>query len=209
MAITLKGLLTPAPPSPGPSYADIVFTGNNLLSVDEMNENFFYLRELALAGGSPATPSETAVIYATITSPQAANSGANVDFGTADANYSTLDTGLTWNSVTKAWTNTSGSSKVYNVSATVVFEGNPTGYRSLSIVANGAATMGTTQVPTVIDAGPGPQLPYYQTFVTVSANVLLADTEYFQVYAMQNSGQAGGLVLDQGYSVLTVSTLAV
>jgi hypothetical protein len=50
MAITLKGLLTPAPPSPGPSYANVVFTGTNLLTIDEMNNNFFYLRELALAG---------------------------------------------------------------------------------------------------------------------------------------------------------------
>ena len=61
MAITLKGLLTPTPPTPGPGYSTIVFTGNNLLTVvftgnnlltvDQMNDNFFYLRELALRIG--------------------------------------------------------------------------------------------------------------------------------------------------------------
>jgi hypothetical protein len=51
MAITLKGLLTLTPPTPGPGYSTIVFTGNNLLTVDQMNDNFFYLRELALRIG--------------------------------------------------------------------------------------------------------------------------------------------------------------
>ena len=93
---------------------------------------------------------------------------------------STVSTGLTYSTGTNAgrFTNSSGETRVYSVAITVNFDLNATGYRTAWIEKNGVKLQ-QTQVPAVSGD---------HTLMNLSTSVVLAPTDYIEIYAAQTSG---------------------
>ncbi len=98
------------------------------------------------------------------------------------------DTGVAYDAVTNPgrFINNSGAQRVFNVSTTVAFASSSTaGSRSIYILKNGTERIAQQLVTaTVQNSGTSNQ----PTIISLSAPIVLADTEYFEVYAWQNSG---------------------
>lgn len=98
--------------------------------------------------------------------------------------------GLTYDAPTDVhpgrFTNTSGETRSYSISTSIVFDINNAGYRVAWIEKVGVVKVRATTVPI---AGDYPQ-------ITLSTTVSLSPTEYFEVYAYQTSGVNLGTGVD-------------
>ena len=93
---------------------------------------------------------------------------------------SAYDTGLAYNTTTNAgrFTNNTAETKVFTVTTTVNFDSNSTGYRSAWIEKNGVKLVQDQRQAVNGD----------HTLITISTSVVLAATDYIEVYAYQTSG---------------------
>lgn len=98
------------------------------------------------------------------------------------------DTGLTYDALTNPgrFINNSGAQRVFSVSTTVSFPSTSTaGSRAVYILKNGTERVAQQLVTAVTQNGGTSNQP---TVVNVSAPLVLADGEYFEVFVWQNSG---------------------
>jgi len=117
-------------------------------------------------------------------------SNTRVAFNTQeDANGSI---GLTYDPTTNIgrFTNTSGSTKTFNISATIVYATNSTGARSTYILKGTSRIAQMTTIPTVGDA----------TVHNVTTPVKLANNEFIEVYAYHTISGGGSLNIGSGGS---------
>jgi len=100
--------------------------------------------------------------------------------------------GLTYDAVTNAgrFTNTSGVTKTFNVSSTIVYSTNSTGARSTYILKGTSRIAQMTSIPTVGDA----------TVHNVTTPVKLANNEFIEVYAYHTISGGGSLNIGSGGS---------
>jgi hypothetical protein len=149
-----------------------------------------------------AGPAETAMLRRTpsgsLSSPD--NSLQVYGFDELTLGYQYLDTGLTYNTGTKQFFNTSGARKVYNVSVSLAYASNANGLRSVEIWVNGSISGGSACVRPVGSAGD-------ITIVNVSGNIVLGDSEYFEIRGYQNSGT--NLSIINAATSISITTLAV
>ena len=111
---------------------------------------------------------------------------------------STVSTGLTYSTGTNAgrFTNLSGETRVYTISTTINFDLNATGNRTAWIEKNGVKLQ-QMQFPAV--AGD-------HTLISLSTSVMLAPTDYIEIYAEQTSGvnlAIGGAPFNGNYISIT------
>lgn len=117
-------------------------------------------------------------------------SNTRVLFNTQEDSNGTI--GLTYDSVTNIgrFTNTSGMTKTFNVSSTVVYSTNSTGARSTYILKGTSRIAQMTTIPTVGDA----------TVHNVTTPVKLANNEFIEVYAYHTISGGGSLNIGSGGS---------
>lgn len=117
-------------------------------------------------------------------------SNTRVLFNTQEDSNGTI--GLTYDAVTNIgrFTNTSGLTKVYNVSATIVYATNSTGARLTYILKGTSRVAQMTTIPTVGEA----------TVHNVSTPVKLANNEFIEVYAYHTISGGGSLNIGSGGS---------
>lgn len=119
----------------------------------------------------------------------------------------TVSTGIVYDSIanTGRFTNTSGATRVFNISTTVVFASSSTaGSRTIYIKKNGSDRVAQSlSVATTQNSGTSNQ----PTVLNLSTTIKLNNNEYFEVFAWQNSnnsinlGSGGGF--DGSYIAIT------
>jgi hypothetical protein len=117
-------------------------------------------------------------------------SNTRVAFNTQEDSNGTI--GLTYDASTNIgrFTNTSGLTKVFNVSATIVYATNSTGARITYILKGSSRVAQMTTIPTVGEA----------TVHNVTTPVKLANNEFIEVYAYHTISGGGSLNIGSGGS---------
>lgn len=102
----------------------------------------------------------------------------------------TIDTGIVYDSSSNIgrFTNTSGATRVFNISTTIVFASSSTaGTREIYIKKNGTARVAQASAVAITQNG---GTSNQATVLNVSTTIKLTNNEYFEVFAWQNSNNS-------------------